>query len=101
MCATCGMALVSTGDPHVLLAGTLLHGGTYEVGGCAGHGGFWITYRATDRKHRRTVAIKDCPDDCARQGTTVKPSGGWTAVLTGAPPPDAHGRVYRIMLSST
>lgn len=94
-CAACGAALGllgdpqgvlpgagsgATGDPHVLPPGAELRGGAYLVGRCVGHGGFGITYAATDMKLRRAVAIKEYfPDGCARQGTTVRPSGSWTA----------------------
>ena len=79
-CATCGVTLVPADDPSVLPPGTSLYHGAYAVGQCVGHGGFGITYRATDLKLRRMVAIKEYfPSGCVRHGATVRPSGGLTA----------------------
>ena len=80
-CATCGVPTVSMDDPNVLPSGTLLHSGVYEVGGRVGHGGFGITYLATDQGLGRMVAIKEYfPSGCVRHGTTVRASGGCTPV---------------------
>ncbi len=56
VCPHCGANL-----PPALPIGTVLgHGdATYWVGGVLGQGGFGITYRGTDRKTKREVAIKE------------------------------------------
>lgn len=75
-CSTCGASLVASDNPHALLPGTVLQGGTYAVGRCLGQGGFGITYQGSDLRLRRPVAIKEFfPFGSARRGSSVAPTG--------------------------
>ncbi len=57
---------------HTLPVGTRLQQGKYTVDKVLGHGGFGITYLATDTALRRRVAIKELfPRGCVRQGSSV------------------------------
>jgi serine/threonine protein kinase len=55
-----------------LAPGTTLRQGTYRIDSVLGHGGFGITYRATDLSLDRQVAIKEFfpKDFCDRDATT-------------------------------
>lgn len=54
--------------------GTALSDGVYILEEVLGRGGFGITYRASDTRSSRPVAIKECfPSGCERQGTEVHP----------------------------
>ena len=104
-CASCGAALglsatgtPVSGTPGIATGGTSSHGiapavyspqlpkgvrlngGNYAVGEVLGQGGFGITYKGGDLGLRRYVAIKEFfPQGCARQDSTVQPSGTLSA----------------------
>ncbi len=66
-------------SPH-LPKGVRLNNGNYAVGEVLGQGGFGITYKGGDLSLRRYVAIKEFfPQGCARQNSTVQPSGTLSA----------------------
>lgn len=74
---------------HALPEGTKLAQNSYVLGGVIGQGGFGITYRATDVRLQRAVAVKEFfPAGCMRHGFTVVPTGGWTVQVYG----DARAR---------
>jgi len=67
-CRQCGAFLLSLYLP----VGTKLRGGAYTVGRVLGQGGFGITYKGSDTRLHRVVAIKEFfPEGCIRQGTFV------------------------------
>jgi serine/threonine protein kinase len=56
-----------------------LNGGRYVVQDTLGVGGFGITYRASDTRLKRSVAIKELyPDGCEREGSTITLGGRYT-----------------------
>jgi serine/threonine protein kinase len=84
VCRSCGSSLTTGSATHQSTAGlptgTKLRGGEFTVGKVLGQGGFGITYLGGDTTLGRSVAIKELfPQGCARQGTTVYPSGTVTA----------------------
>jgi serine/threonine protein kinase len=57
---------------YPLPVGTKLKGGAYTVGKVLGQGGFGFTYKGSDTRLHRVVAIKEFfPMGCIRQGTLV------------------------------
>jgi len=77
-CRQCGANLSVIPTPVVPLflpVGTKLKGGTYTVGKVLGQGGFGITYKGSDVRLQRPVAIKEFfPQGCVRRGSIVVPS---------------------------
>jgi serine/threonine-protein kinase len=69
-CPVCGSPLAFPDLPP----GTSLAGGRYVVGRVLGHGGFGITYEATDTALGRRVALKELfPDGAVRHTTQLIP----------------------------
>ena len=67
-CWRCGTFLLSLYLP----VGTKLRGGAYTIGKVLGQGGFGITYKGSDTRLHRVVAIKEFfLQGCIRQGTAV------------------------------
>jgi len=67
-CRQCGTFLLSIYLP----VGTKLRGGAYTVGKVLGQGGFGITYKGSDTRLQRVVAIKEFfLQGCIRQGNSV------------------------------
>src|ERR1051326_3914210 len=81
-CSICGAPYREVTPPsNVLAPGNRLLAGAYAVGSPLGQGGFAITYRGSDTRTNRLVAIKEFfPVGCARLGPAVVPAGGWTEV---------------------
>jgi len=88
-CQTCGSPLAPaaplfaddsgdiTGFARALPSHTSLRNGDYRILGVLGQGGFGITYRASNQRLEREVAIKEFfPATCERVGRSVSASGG-------------------------
>mgnify|MGYP000108321578 CR=1 FL=1 len=79
VCQSCGSPLgasTSATTPSLALPkGTTLLNGRYVIEGYLGQGGFGITYKATDTRLSRPVAIKEffLYGECVRQGKNVVP----------------------------
>jgi len=72
LCQTCGSSLLLEERQYTLPVGTKLKGGAYTVGKVLEQGGFGITYKGSDTRLHRVVAIKEFfPGGCIRQGTFV------------------------------
>jgi len=72
LCQTCGSSLLLEERQYTLPVRTKLKGGAYTVGKVLEQGGFVITYKGSDTRLHRVVAIKEFfPEGCIRQGTFV------------------------------
>jgi serine/threonine protein kinase len=72
LCQTCGSSLLLEEWQYPLPVGTKLKGGAYTVGKVLGQGGFGFTYKGSDTRLHRVVAIKEFfLMGCIRQGTLV------------------------------
>lgn len=68
-----------SGFARALPSHTSLRNGDYRILGVLGQGGFGITYRASNQRLEREVAIKEFfPATCERVGRSVSASGGLT-----------------------
>lgn len=71
---------VSTRVNGVLSPGVYLANGEYRIDCPLGQGGFGITYRGTDTRLNRPVAVKEFfPEGCWREGSTVVSAGRWNS----------------------
>ena len=79
VCAACGAVLGERPPPELdprdaLVSGMALADGKYVLGGLLGRGGFGITYRATDVRLERRLAVKELfPAGAGRRGAVVLP----------------------------
>ncbi|WP_036479557.1 serine/threonine-protein kinase [Myxosarcina sp. GI1] len=70
--------IASTRIDGILGPGICLADGEYQITKPLGQGGFGITYRGTDTRLNRPVAIKEFfPEGCWREGSSVVSAGKW------------------------